>query len=76
MKAKRTTLVKSIYAKKYPEPPQKLQHLVSVHFLTVQGLLNNISKVDLWGLTGTGLTVMLQKLTLIQKCCFSDWGIG
>ena len=58
-----------------PRTPPKLQHLVSVHFLTVQGLLNNISKVDLWGLTGSGLTVMLKIFTLIQKC-FSDWGIG
>ena len=43
--------------------PKKLQHFVFMQFLAALGLLNNISKVDLWGLTGSGLIVMLNKLT-------------
>ena len=55
--------------------PPKLQHFVFMQFLAAQGLLNNISKVDLWGLTGSGLIVMLKKLTIAHKMLFLEFGV-
>ena len=43
--------------------PLKIATFCFMQFLAALGLLNNISKVDLWGLTGSGLIVMLKTLT-------------
>ena len=46
-----------------------------MQFLAALGLPNNISKVDLWGLTGGGLIVMLKKLTQVHKMLLLDFGV-
>ena len=46
-----------------------------MQFLAALGLLNNISKVDLWGLMGSGLIVMLKTLTIVHEMLLLEFGV-